>query len=190
MVQKKLLLVKNELAENIVFCFKTPKNSKWSIQQRSSLCRMIKLYHQNQQIYYYLKDKGFGHSIYIEISRLKNPIPLFIIYRALGITSDKEICSYIILNIRDTTLLELLKASIIDTDSTYTRICNRLFNKTCILYSNQYDSSEGLQKKKEFLQDVLTNDLLPHCKVLAQDIFYRLYGFTNVENLIGYIKRN
>ena len=32
--------------------------------------------------------------------------------------------------------------------------------------------NEGLQKKKEFLQDVLTNDLLPHCKTTDHKIYF------------------
>ena len=39
--------------------------------------------------------------IYIHIPRIKNPIPLFIVFRALGIISDKDICRYIILNIEN-----------------------------------------------------------------------------------------
>ena len=43
------------------------------------------------------KNNGYGHSIYIQIPRIKQPIPLFILFRALGVISDKEICEKIAL---------------------------------------------------------------------------------------------
>ena len=44
------------------------------------------------------KNNGFGNSIYLQIPRLKNPIPLFIIFRAFNIITDKDICQKIISN--------------------------------------------------------------------------------------------
>ena len=36
------------------------------------------------------KNNGFGYSIYFQIPRLKNPVPIFIIFRAFNIITDKE----------------------------------------------------------------------------------------------------
>ena len=47
------------------------------------------------------KSNEFGKSIYIQIPRLKNPIPLFVLFRALNITSDKEICEKIVLDLKN-----------------------------------------------------------------------------------------
>ena len=171
---EKTVISQERTAENIVFCFKTPKNSKWSYTAEIKSVPDDKVISpKSTNILLSKKDKGFGHSIYIEISRLKNPIPLFIIYRALGIISDKEICSYIILNIRDTTLLELLKASIIDANEVLTQesAIDYLIKHVSYIPINM-TPSEGLQKKKEFLQDVLTNDLLPHCKTTEHKIYF------------------
>ena len=45
------------------------------------------------------KDTGFGFPLNNQIPRLKAPIPLFILFRALGILSDGAICKYILLKI-------------------------------------------------------------------------------------------
>ena len=49
-------------------------------------------------LYIASKNNGFGCSIYLQIPRIKIPIPLFIIFRALGVIEDKKICEYIILD--------------------------------------------------------------------------------------------
>jgi DNA-directed RNA polymerase II subunit RPB2 len=37
------------------------------------------------------KNNGFGHGLYIQIPRIKQPIELFVLFRALGIMTDKDI---------------------------------------------------------------------------------------------------
>ena len=44
------------------------------------------------------KNNGFG-TVFIQVPRIKNPIPLFVLFRALGIISDKEICRHIVLDV-------------------------------------------------------------------------------------------
>ena len=38
-----------------------------------------------------IKNNGFGYGIYIQIPRIKQPIELFVLFRALGIISDKDL---------------------------------------------------------------------------------------------------
>ena len=71
------------------------------------------------------KNNGFGRSILLQIPRIKAPIPLFIVFRALGIITDKEICQHVVLNVEDRLeqketirMLDGMKASIVDA-STY-----------------------------------------------------------------------
>ena len=45
-----------------------------------------------------LKNNGFGYPIYIQIP-IKQPIPIILLFRALGVVSDKDICKYIVLDI-------------------------------------------------------------------------------------------
>lgn len=45
------------------------------------------------------RNNGYGNALYLQIPRIKIPIPLFIMFRAFNIISDKEICELIMLDI-------------------------------------------------------------------------------------------
>ena len=65
------------------------------------------------------KTNGFGYGLFIQIPRIKNPIPLFVLFRALGIISDKDICKYIVLDINSKKyeeILNFLSGSVIDSN--------------------------------------------------------------------------
>ena len=66
------------------------------------------------------KNNSFGHALYLQIPRIKNAIPLFIIFRAFNIISDKDICDKILLNTDDVNLKKMkfaLRASIVDANN-------------------------------------------------------------------------
>ena len=91
------------------------------------------------------KDNGFGFPITIQIPRIKQPVPLFILFRALGIISDKKICEYILLDLKNekyTKLLDALQASIIDAN-------NYITQEDCIKYISTYAMYTPINMDKE-----------------------------------------
>ena len=69
------------------------------------------------------KNNGYGYGIYVQLARLKQPIPIYILFRALNIISDREITSMILLDIdnpSNETLAQYLQASVVDGNSTMT----------------------------------------------------------------------
>ena len=125
------------------------------------------------------KSNGFGFPMVVQIPRIKNPIPLFIVFRALGIMSDKEICEYILLNIdtsENKTMCELLQASIMDANEYLTQEeCIRYITTHVMYTPMNMDKETGAQKKRDFTIEVLNNDLFPHCKSSVQRIYFLGY---------------
>jgi DNA-directed RNA polymerase II subunit RPB2 len=138
------------------------------------------------------KNNGFGYGIYVNVPRIKQPIELFTLFRALGVISDREICSYILLNndagnqgIQTTHL----QASAIDGNKYMTQ--QDAFNHiaTYVAYTPiNMDKETGQRKKREFAADVLDHDLFPHCKTLQQKLY--LIGYMAhklIQTSLGYI---
>jgi len=118
---EKTVIGQERSAENRIMCFNVKKgNNKWSWMAEIKSIPDFKCISPKQiNMTILSRNNGFGHPIFVNIPRIKKPIPLFILFRALGITSDNEICDIILLNIKDEnikTMLYKLKASIIDSN--------------------------------------------------------------------------
>ena len=183
---EKTVLGQERAAENKVYCFNVSKNNTkytWIAEIKSVPdFKCISPKQINMMIS--SKNNGFGTPIFVQIPRIKQPIPLFVVFRALGIESDKEICEKILLNINENNennnenkkLLDALQGSIID--------ANKYLSKDeCIKYITGFamytpinmDRETGAKKKLEFTMDILNNDLFPHCHNMVQKIYFLGY---------------
>jgi DNA-directed RNA polymerase II subunit RPB2 len=121
------------------------------------------------------KNNGYGYGIYVTIPRIKQPIELMILFRALGIISDKDICKHIVLDIDsecNAEILETLRASVVDANHCMTQDAAIKYITTYAAYTTMnMDKETGAKKKREFTMDVLENDLFPHCKTTPQKIY-------------------
>jgi DNA-directed RNA polymerase II subunit RPB2 len=178
---EKTVLGQERAAENRVYCFNVEKNDTkylWKAEIKS--IPDFKCISPKQiNMYISSKNNGFGYPIVLEIPRIKQPIQLFIVFRALGIISDKDICQKILLDINDEKnkpMLESLQASIIEANK-------HLTQEECIKYITNYamytpinmDKETGAKKKHEFTLDILHNDLFPHCHNMEQKIYFLGY---------------
>ena len=175
---EKTIIPQERAAENKVYCFNiTKNNNKWSwLAEIKSIPDFKCISPKQINMTISTRNNGFGHPIYVQIPRIKQPVPLFILFRALGIISDQEICEKIILDIDDSKMKKMvygLKASIIDSNKYTTQ-------EDCLKYLCSYvmytplnmEKEEGARKKREFTEKVLDNDLFPHCKTKIQKIYF------------------
>ena len=178
---EKTVLGQERAAENRVYCFNTTKNNnKWSWTAEIKSVPDFKCISPKQiNVMIASKNNGFGFPIYVQIPRIKQPISLFVVFRALGIISDKEICEHIALDIHDAStksIIDSLQASIIDANTIMTQEdALKCITSNVMFTPMNMDKETGAAKKRSFALDVLQNDMFPHCHTQTQKIFFLGY---------------
>jgi DNA-directed RNA polymerase beta subunit len=198
---EKTVLGQERAAENKVLCYNVAKNNnKWLyVAEIKSIPDSKCISPKQINMMVMTKQNGFGHPLVIQIPRMKQPIPLFVVFRALGVLSDREICEYIVLNIESNNgnggnggnggdggdggsaeltdrLLKALQASIIDANGIMTQEdAVKYFTSQVIFTPINMDKETGATKKREFAHEVLHNDLFPHCNTETQRLFFLGY---------------
>jgi DNA-directed RNA polymerase II subunit RPB2 len=177
---EKTVLGQERAAENKVYCFNVSKNNnKWSwIAEIKSIPDHKCISPKQINMMIANKNNGFGHPIFIQIPRVKQPLPLFVVFRALGIISDKDICEHILLDV-DTNqgmLLNALQGSIIDANGVMTQEDALKFLTSNVMFTPiNMDRESGARKKREFALEVINNDLFPHCITHKQRVYFLGY---------------
>jgi DNA-directed RNA polymerase beta subunit len=179
---EKTVLGQERAAENKVYCFNVEKNNTkytWMAEVKSVPdFKCISPKQINMMVS--SKNNGFGFPLLLQLPRVKQPIPLFVVFRALGVISDKDICEKILLDLgcdKHKEILQGLQASIIEANAYMTQ-------EECIKYITSYvmftpinmDKETGARKKYEFTMDILSNDLFPHCTTKEQKIYFLGYA--------------
>jgi DNA-directed RNA polymerase II subunit RPB2 len=182
---EKTCISQERAAENQIYCFNIEKNNnKWSWKAEMKCIPDWKCISPKQiTMYIASRNNGYGKALYLQIPRIKIPIPLFIIFRAFNIISDKEICEVIMLNIDNENMKKMLlslKASIIDANKYMTKDSAIKYIVNNVIYTPMnMDKETGTKKKFDFAMEVLSNDIFPHCKTEKQKI-YMLGYMTNM----------
>ena len=174
---EKTVLGQERAAENKVYCFALPKNTKWSYQAEVKSVPDNKSISPKQFTMMIAKKQNEeGYGIYVQLPRVKVPIPLFVLFRCLGIVSDKEICEYIMLDIENPDtfkVLEFLKASVYDANTYMTKETAFDLLTSKVMYTPiNIDYEQGVRKKVIYAKEILNNDIFPHCNSLQQKQYY------------------
>jgi DNA-directed RNA polymerase beta subunit/intein/homing endonuclease len=195
---EKTVLGQERAAENRVYCFNIAKNDTkytWKAEVKSvpdykcispkQINMMVRsknsISKTDDSKGGEIKTKGISNAICVELPRVKQPIPLFIVFRALGIITDKEICERILLKIdglqgKAKDILEALQPSIIESNKYMTQEeCIRYITSFVMYTPINMDKETGAKKKHEFTLEILNNDLFPHCHTMEQKIYFLGY---------------
>lgn len=169
---EKVIVSQDRFAENKPYGFINPKEPAydWTVDIRSvhqdsfgvPKTTTIKLSNAK-------KCNKEGRFIRVTMHHMRTDISLFIIFRALGLTTDKEIVNYIVKNNNDPEAVELLRGSIVEarmqnvTDPTSAQLF-LIKNMTMGVYPKEFKDSDA--KKLEILQNkILKYEFLPHVNI-------------------------
>jgi len=177
---EKTVLGQERAAENRIYCFNSKKSTKWSYTAEIKSVPDFKCISPKQvEMMISSKNNGFGHGIYVSLPRIKQPIELCILFRALGVVNDKDICKHVLLNLNEEVseiCMQKLYASIVDANDYMTQSAAIDYITSYAVYTPiNMDRETGLIKKREFTIDILENDLFPHCKTKIQKIYFLGY---------------
>ena len=119
------------------------------------------------QVKLYNRTTKNGKTIKIDLKRFKSDIPLFIIFRALNVISDKDIIEHIVYDIEDKNNLEiinLLESSLEESSHIKTKDIALQFLTKYSTAKFDYKNNQELtnENKIKYVEDILLSELLPH----------------------------
>lgn len=166
---EKVVISQDRIAENKTFVF---LNNKVSVYSHNAEIRSIQdnkfSVPKTTSLKLSSKPNQYGRYIRVNIHHIKYDIPLFVLFRALGIESDKDIVKYIVYDVSGNDeeanmLMENLVGSIEEANNV---ICQR----DALEYLSKYLNINGYPKEYlnnktkrfEIINNVLTKEFLPH----------------------------
>lgn len=184
---EKIVIGQKKIADNVIMCNLVPKSStmyyntySWVAEIRcvpNDMCispKQVNLYYKRKDD---KRDGTYGLTIQVKLPKLKSKllIPLFIVFRALGVMSDKNICQLVVGNLDDpdsAELLTILKPSLIEANQYLTQ-------EDCIKYitqrvqytpmgANEKDKDAGAKMKQDYAMDMINHDIFTHCATLPE----------------------
>ncbi len=194
--QEKTCLGQEKAADNKIYCYKNKKDDKY-IATAEIRCVPDWKVISPKQIYMMVASKivSSGHEVFIQVPRIKKEIPIVILFRALGVISDRDICEKIVLDIEDDQnqkILDYISGSLIQSANVTSQEDAIRYITNYVIYTPiNMDKNSGQKKKREFAIDVLENDLFPHCASVDEKVYILGYMVNKlVKCCMGYTKED
>ena len=197
---EKTVLGQERAADNKIFVFHSPKANTKILWYAEIKCVPDNKFVSPKLINVFIssKNNGFGYPIFVKIPRIKQPIPLFVVFRALGIVSDHDICRLTFGNELE------LHASISDANKYMTEDAAIKYMSTYAIvpthyqpYKNNYNNTNNYnnnslsaeketqhKKKIQVTKEILQTELFPHCNDFRQKpvfLGYMVFILLNVK---------
>lgn len=194
---EKVIVCFEKKCENKIFVFpqsKGPSTTYSHIAEITSINRNNPSYVKPLSVKLTSKDGNFfGRTIRAQISKIKTEIPIFVVFRALGIISDKNIMETIVYDLEDDLskeLMERLKPSLEEASPIKTK-------KVALEYISKYiaipvttKTMQSNSHKLKYTEDIMLSELLPHVgnSKIKKAYFLGLMIRKVLFNYLGYIK--
>ncbi|KAF8516141.1 DNA-dependent RNA polymerase II second largest subunit [Hysterangium stoloniferum] len=157
---EKVLIAQERMAGNHVYVFAKaqPSPINFLAEIRSAVEKggktvstfQVKMFHRSQ-------EKSSGNVIKATIPYIKTDIPIWVVFRALGVISDRDILEHICYDMQDAQMLELLKPCIDDGFVIQDR-------DVALDFIGNRGTTTGLSRERRlrYAQEILQKEMLPH----------------------------
>jgi DNA-directed RNA polymerase II subunit RPB2 len=188
---EKVIIMQEKKADNIAFVFKFGKGvNKYSHKcEISSVAENNLFQTKSTEVKIMAKEGTIGRTIKVKIQQMRQELPLFVVFRALGIISDKEICELILYNISGeeaSTYMEYLRPSIEEAAPIQNmQTALEYASKYIMLSANQKNFHQNNKFKLWYTQDIIREEFLPHVgKNLRKKAFFLGYMVNKMLNTV------
>jgi len=171
---EKVIITQEKIVPNIIQVYQNSKNtSKYSYISEVRSCNE-KIFGTTKTISIKItKKKSLNEDkLYISFPHIKQDIPLFIVFKALGCLTDKEIIYFIIDNNDselDIEMIKILKNSIADASDIHTELDAITHISK---YINHVNTSFTNDMKINYTKSIFEKEYLPH---LSNDSYSKIY---------------
>jgi len=170
---EKVIITQIKIANNEVFIYKNQRNNKYKlIAEVRSAPDGIFTTPKTLTIKVTNNEDTYNNCFRVSVPHLKQEIPIFILFKALGIESDRDIISYITNNMKDDvykTICQILEPSINEGKQITTQMEAKEY---MVNNFNNYNKSITPENKLKYLNYVLENDVLPHINTFINKVFF------------------
>ena len=172
---EKVVISQERQAENKIYCFKSTKNKCSHIVEIKSVSHLKLLPAKPLSVKITTRSNTQGRLIYVSSLHFRQDIPVAVLFRALGLSSDKEIVRYIFGDDRAAEdFFYVLRPSLLESGDIQTK-------EMALMYLSKHVVMMGFPKEIKIdddrrllmVEEILRNDLLPHLGAsLAKKAFF------------------
>ncbi|KAH9997694.1 DNA-directed RNA polymerase II, subunit 2 [Russula compacta] len=172
---EKVLIAQERMATNHVYVFAKaqPSPINFLAEIRSAVEKggktisqfQVKMFHRNQ-------EKTAGNVMKATIPYIKVDIPIWVVFRALGVMSDRDILEHICYDMQDMQMLEMLKPCIDDGFVIQDR-------DIALDFIGNRGTTTGLSRERRirYAQEILQKEMLPHVSMSEGSESKKAYFF-------------
>lgn len=164
---EKVVISHDRIAENKTYVFLDTKLSQYShIAEIRSVPDNIFGPPKLTTIKLSSKQTQFGKYIRVNIHHIRLDIPIFVLFRALGVECDKDVVKFCVHDLDDPNnkiIMDNLKGSVEDGNSILTRIgALEYLNKFLNISGFPKEIMQNKSKRINIILEIIKNDFLPH----------------------------
>ncbi|ESK95516.1 dna-dependent rna polymerase ii second largest subunit [Moniliophthora roreri MCA 2997] len=172
---EKVLIAQERMATNHVYVFAKaqPSPINFLAEIRSAVEKggktisqfQVKMFHRNQ-------ERSLGNVMKATIPYIKVDIPIWVVFRALGVISDRDILEHICYDMQDVQMLEMLKPCIDDGFVIQDR-------EVALDFIGNRGTTTGLSRERRirYAQEILQKEMLPHVSMAEGSESKKAYFF-------------